>query len=62
MLTAARLLRRIDQAVVGLAVDLGAAEDPDDDTDDDTADGPGGAGQAPSTASRAGVANTRSGS
>jgi hypothetical protein len=49
MLTAARLLRRIDQAVVGLAVDLGAAED---DLDD----------QAPSTASSAGVANTRSGS
>ncbi|MEJ2888980.1 FUSC family protein [Actinomycetospora aeridis] len=49
MLTAARLLRRIDQAVVGLAVDLGAAEYPDAD-------------QAPSTASSAGVANTRSGS
>lgn len=49
MLTAARLLRRIDQAVVGLAVDLGAAEDLDDD-------------QSPSTASSAGVANTRSGS
>ncbi|MEJ2864533.1 FUSC family protein [Actinomycetospora flava] len=53
MLTAARLLRRIDQAVVGLAVDLGAAEDPDD-TDEE--------GQSPSTASSAGVANTRSGS
>jgi uncharacterized membrane protein YccC len=54
MLTAARLLRRIDQAVVGLAVDLGAAEDPDDEPDRDA--------QAPSTASSAGVANTRSGS
>ncbi|GAA4869614.1 FUSC family protein [Actinomycetospora straminea] len=51
MLTAARLLRRIDQAVVGLAVDLGAAED---DLDEE--------GQSPSTASSAGVANTRSGS
>ncbi|GAA4922140.1 fusaric acid resistance family protein [Actinomycetospora succinea] len=55
MLTAARLLRRIDQAVVGLAVDLGAAEDPDEDDAD-------GDGQSPSTASSAGVANTRSGS
>jgi len=53
MLAAARLLRRIDQAVVGLAVDLGAAEDPDDDTGGD---------QSPSTAASAGVANTRSGS
>lgn len=51
MLTAARLLRRIDQAVVGLAVDLGAAED---DLDEEA--------QSPSTASSAGVANTRSGS
>lgn len=49
MLAAARLLRRIDKAVVGLAVDLGAAEDPDED-------------QSPSTSVSAGVANTRSGS
>ena len=49
MLGVARLLRRIDQAVVGLAIDLGAAEDLDDD-------------QSPSTAASAGVANTRSGS
>ncbi len=51
MLAAVRLLRRIDQAVVGLAIDLGAADDLDD------ADG-----QSPSTAASAGVANTRSGS
>jgi hypothetical protein len=51
MLAAVRLLRRIDQAVVGLAVDLGAADDLED------ADG-----QSPSTAASAGVANTRSGS
>jgi hypothetical protein len=50
MLAAARLLRRIDQAVVGLAIDLGAADDLDAD------------GQSPSTAASAGVANTRSGS
>jgi hypothetical protein len=50
MLAAARLLRRIDQAVVGLAIDLGAADDLDDE------------GQSPSTAASAGVANTRSGS
>ncbi len=49
MLGVARLLRRIDQAVVGLAIDLGAAEDLDED-------------QSPSTAASAGVANTRSGS
>jgi uncharacterized membrane protein YccC len=49
MLAAVRLLRRIDQAVVGLAIDLGAADDLDDD-------------QSPSTAASAGVANTRSGS
>ncbi|GLZ45760.1 membrane protein [Actinomycetospora sp. NBRC 106375] len=54
MLTAARLLRRIDQAVVGLAIDLGAAEDPEGDTDGD--------GQSPSTAASGGVVNTRSGS
>jgi hypothetical protein len=54
MLAAVRLLRRIDQAVVGLAIDLGAAEDPDDLDDD--------GGQSPSTAASAGVANTRSGS
>ncbi|MDD7921379.1 FUSC family protein [Actinomycetospora callitridis] len=52
MLGVARLLRRIDQAVVGLAVDLGAAEDLDSDDGD----------QSPSTAASAGVANTRSGS
>jgi len=52
MLAVARLLRRIDQAVVGLAIDLGAAEDPDDPGRD----------QGPSTAASAGVANTRSGS
>ena len=51
MLAAARLLRRIDQAVVGLAIDLGAADDLDDAE-----------GQSPSTAASAGVANTRSGS
>ncbi|WP_433784530.1 FUSC family protein [Actinomycetospora sp. CA-101289] len=53
MLAAVRLLRRIDQAVVGLAIDLGAAEDPDDLDD---------GAQSPSTAASAGVANTRSGS
>lgn len=60
LLTATRLLRRIDQAVVGLAVDLGAAHDPEDPESppDDGDDG----GQAPSSASSAGVANTRSGS
>lgn len=52
LLTAARLLRRIDQAVVNLAIDLGAADDPE----------AGEADQSPSTASSAGVANTRSGS
>ncbi|GAA4812153.1 FUSC family protein [Actinomycetospora chlora] len=52
MLAAARLLRRIDQAVVGLAIDLGAADDPDAFRD----------AQSPSTAASGGVANTRSGS
>ena len=52
MLGVARLLRRIDQAVVGLAIDLGAAEDLDSEDRD----------QSPSTAASAGVANTRSGS
>ena len=50
MLGVARLMRRIDQAVVGLAIDLGAADDPDEED------------QSPSTAASAGVANTRSGS
>ncbi|WP_018330409.1 FUSC family protein [Actinomycetospora chiangmaiensis] len=48
-LVVTRLLRRIDQAVVALAVDLGAAADPDDD-------------QSPSSRARAGLVNTRSGS
>lgn len=48
-LVVARLLRRIDQAVVALAVDLGAAADPEDD-------------QSPSSRARAGLVNTRSGS
>jgi hypothetical protein len=52
LLAAARLLRRIDQAVVGLAIDLGAADDPD----------VGGGDQSPSTAASGGVLNTRSGS
>lgn len=57
MLAAARLLRRIDQAVVGLAIDLGAAEDTDDG-DEDAAR----RGQSPSTAASGAVVNTRSGS
>jgi hypothetical protein len=60
MLAAARLLRRIDQAVVGLAIDLGAAEDPDDPGRGDGEDARG--GQSPSTAASGGVVNTRSGS
>ncbi|MCD2186414.1 FUSC family protein [Actinomycetospora soli] len=48
-LVIARLLRRIDQAVVALAIDLGAAADPDDD-------------QSPSRRASAGLVNTRSGS
>ena len=57
MLGVARLLRRIDQAVVGLALDLGAAVD----TEDEGATC-GRRGQSPSTADNAGAANTRSGS
>jgi hypothetical protein len=49
MLNGARLLRRIDQAVVALAVDLGAAERTETLQD-------------PSNDSSAGLANTRSGS
>ncbi|GAA4842685.1 FUSC family protein [Actinomycetospora corticicola] len=48
-LVVTRLLRRIDQAVVALAVDLGAAADPDED-------------QSPSSRASAGLVNTRSGS
>jgi hypothetical protein len=48
-LVVTRLLRRIDQAVVALAVDLGAAADPDDD-------------QSPSSRASAGLVKTRSGS
>ncbi|WP_433800825.1 FUSC family protein [Actinomycetospora sp. CA-084318] len=44
-----RLLRRVDQAVVALAIDLGAAADDEDD-------------QSPSSRARAGLVNTRSGS
>ncbi|MDL5154901.1 FUSC family protein [Actinomycetospora termitidis] len=51
-LVVTRLLRRIDQAVVALAVDLGAARDPDAPED----------GQSPSSRDRAGLVNTRSGS
>ncbi len=58
MLGAARLLRRIDQAVVGLALDLGAAVD----TEEEGAEPAGLGGQSPSTADNAGAANTRSGS
>jgi uncharacterized membrane protein YccC len=58
MLGVARLLRRIDQAVVGLALDLGAAVDTEDERRDPAAT----AGQSPSTADNAGAANTRSGS
>lgn len=45
-----RLLRRIDQAVVSLAVDLGAARDPEADD------------QSPSSRASAGLVKTRSGS
>lgn len=55
MLTATRLLRRTDQAVVALAADLGAAEP---EARDGTAD----ADQGPSSSSRTGFANTRAGS
>ena len=51
LLTAARLLRRVDQAVVGLAVDLGAADDPAQEP-----------GQDPSSSSSAALTKTRSGS
>jgi hypothetical protein len=49
LLTVARLLRRIDQAVVALAVDLGAADETE-------------TAQDPSSETSAGLANTRSGS
>ena len=49
-LVVTRLLRRIDQAVVALAVDLGAARD--SETDD----------QSPSSRASAGLVKTRSGS
>jgi hypothetical protein len=52
MLVVTRLLRRIDQAVVALATDLGAA------TDEEAAE----VGQSPSSRASAGLVKTRSGS
>jgi hypothetical protein len=52
MLVVTRLLRRIDQAVVALAIDLGAAQDEEADE----------VRQAPSSRASAGLVNTRSGS
>jgi uncharacterized membrane protein YccC len=52
LLVVARLLRRIDQAVVALAVDLGAAQDEEAQE----------ARQSPSSRASAGLVNTRSGS
>ena len=51
-LVVTRLLRRIDQAVVALAIDLGAARDEEAEA----------VRQSPSSRASAGLVNTRSGS